>query len=194
MKPYYVLLLSLLLANPLFAQKQIHTDRVSIRAGVDLTSLDAPDDVAPRYVGRLAYHFAQDRIVAAAELGYLKHSSPNLPFNDADPGPNHRQRLTADLTVFYDLIGHPRHALRIGAGLSGWGRSDDLFRGARMNDGRVIVVERQQTTALNFGSHLATEYEWLFTQYWAVDVRLRMANLRGAGISSSLGLGISCRF
>lgn len=193
----YILLLSVLaLSGPLRAQPPI--GRNSVRLGVDLTSLDAPDAVGPRYVGRLARHFANDRIVVAVEAGYMCTVSPNRAFNGFDPGPNRQERFTTDATALFDLLRHPRHALRVGAGLSAWYRRDDTYRGARAlftpNGLQGAAIDWRQDHGVITGGHVATEYEWLFDTRWSVDVRLRVANFRDAGISSMLGAGIGCRF
>lgn len=193
---HYILLVSLLWTTSLSAQVPQH--RNSVRLGVDLTSLDAPDAVGPRYVGRLARHFGNDRFVVAAEAGYMARSTSNHPFNEVDPGPNQRARFTADATVFFDLVPHPRHALRLGAGLSAWYRRDDIYRGATAlftpAGLQAIVIDRQKRSELNLGGHAAIEYEWLFDSRWSADVRFRLADLSQAGISSMLGAGISYRF
>lgn len=196
MNHYLLLFASLLLADPLYAQ--VSVERNSIRLGVDLTSLDAPDDVGPRYVGRLARHYSNDRIVVAAEAGYMAITSLNQPFNGVDPGLNRRERFTADATVLVDLLPHPQHALRVGAGLSAWYRRDDTYRGAMVlftpTDLQGVVIDRRMRHGLNMGGHVATEYEWLFVTRWSVDVRLRMAHLNDVGKSFMLGTGISYRF
>lgn len=177
---------------------QIPQNRNSVRLGVDLTSLDAPDAVGPRYVGRLARHFGNDRFVVAAEAGYMNKSTANFPFNDVNPGPNQRERFTADATVFFDLLPHPRYALRLGAGLSAWYRRDDVFRGATalLSPAGIpaVAIDRQKTHELNIGGHVAIEYDWLFSERWSADVRLRLANLSKAGISSTLGVGVNYHF
>lgn len=196
MNRLFLLLSGLLLAGSLRAQAPV--GRHSVRLGVDLTSLDAPDAVGSRYVGRLARHFGNDRIVVAAEAGYMYVTSSNHPFNGVDPGPNRRERFTADATVLFDLLRHPRHALRLGAGLSAWYRRDDTYRGATglftPAGLQGVAIDRQQRNGLNTGGHVATEYEWLFDPRWGADVRLRVASLGGAGISSMLGAGVSHRF
>lgn len=196
MNRFLFLLGSLLLSGLLHAQTPI--GRNSIRLGVDLTSLDAPDAVGPRYVGRLARHLGSDRLVVATEAGYLHVTSPNRLFNDVDPGPNRRERFTADVTVLFDFLRHPRHALRLGVGLSAWYRRDDTYRGARAlftpTGLAGIAVDRHKRHGLNTGGHVATEYEWLFVPRWGIDVRLRLADLEGAGVSSMLGAGVSHRF
>ena len=196
MNRYILLISSLLLSFTM--QAQTPYGRNSIRLGADLTSLDAPDAVSTRYVGRLTRNFKNDRIVVAAEAGYLYVSTLTQPFNGIDPGPNRRERFTSDATVFYDFIRHPRHALRLGVGVSAWYRRDNIYRGARLlsspNSNGGVSIDRLQTHALNTGGHMATEYEWLLTPHWGIDVRLRVANLKGAGISSMLGAGISRRF
>ncbi|RRB15509.1 hypothetical protein [Larkinella knui] len=192
----YFLLVGLLMTASL--QAQVLQNRNSIRLGVDLTSLDAPDAVGLRYVGRLAHQFRNDRFLVAAEGGYITKTTLNQPFNEVDPGPNHRERFTADATVFFDFLPHPRHALRLGAGLSAWYRRDDTYRGAAAllapTGLQGIAIDREERHELNTGGHVAVEYEWLFDPRWGVDVRLRLANLNQAGISSMLGTGISYRF
>lgn len=196
MNRYILLISSLLLSGTLLAQTPYGQN--SIRLGVDLTTLDAPDAVSTRYVGRLARHLKNDRIVVAAEAGYLYVSTSTFPFNGVDPGPNRLERFTADATVFYDLLRHPRHAFRLGVGVSGWYRRDNTFRGATLltsaSGGNGIAIDRLQSHGLNTGGHFATEYEWLFHPHWGIDIRLRVADLKGAGISSMLGGGISHRF
>ena len=192
-----LLLVGLLWSGLVEAQSPTH--RNSVRLGVDLTSLDAPDAVGPRYIGRFARHLGNDRLVLAAELGYMYVMTLNQPFNDVNPGPNHRERFTADATVFFDLLRHPRHALRMGAGVSAWYRRDNLYRGASAvftptGGLQGVAIDRQQRHGLNTGGHLATEYEWLFDRSWGIDVRLRLASLHDAGISSMLGTGISYHF
>lgn len=77
---HYVLLLSILLVSGrLCAQTPQAIGRNSVRLGVDFTSLDAPDAIGPRYVGRLARHFGKDRIVIAAEGGYMRVTSATQP-------------------------------------------------------------------------------------------------------------------
>jgi len=183
---------------PLFALAQSGISRNSTRLGVDLATLDAPDDVGLRLTGRLARHLGNDRVVVALEAGYMRIRSANLLFNEVDPGPDRRERYTVDLTAFYDFLKTPRHALRVGAGMSAWYQRDDIYRGASAqfspNGLQVVAIDRTMRNTLNTGVHFATEYEWLFDQRWGVDVRLRIANLEGAGISSMLGAGISRRF
>lgn len=196
MKRCLLLLASLLLADSLYGQ--VSVGRNSIRLGVDLTSLDAPDDLGPRFVGRLARHYGNDRLVVAVEAGYMAITSMNQPFNGVDPGPNRRERFTADATVLFDLLRHPQHALRVGAGLSAWYRRDDTYRGATAlftpTDLQGVAIDRRMRHGLNMGGHVATEYEWLFVPRWSVDVRLRMVHLNDVGKSFMLGTGINHRF
>lgn len=123
----------------------------------------------------------------------------NELFNDVDPGPDRRERYTADLTLLYDLLPQPRHALRLGAGVSVWAQRDDTYRAARAlfspTGLQGIAIDRQQRLALNSGLHAAAEYEWLFTPRWGADFRLRVVELNGAGATSMMaGAGISHRF
>ncbi len=193
---YCILLVGLMGTTLLNAQ--VPKNRNSVRLGVDLTSLDAPDAVGPRYVGRLARHFSNDRFVVAAEGGYMNKTTSNFPFNDVDPGPNQRERFTADATVLFDLLPHPHHALRLGAGLSAWYRRDDVYRGATAlltpAGLPAVVINRQKLHELNMGAHVAIEYDWLFNERWSADVGFRLADLSKAGISSMLGVGVNYRF
>lgn len=192
MNRFILLCTALLLAGSLRAQSQI--GRNSVRLGVDLTSLDAPDAVGPRYVGRLARHFRQDRLLITAEAGYMRLAMANQPFNGIDPGVNRRTRLTADVTVLADLLPNPNHALRLGGGLSTWYRQDDIYMGATRVGLDNVAIDRRSRREVNTGWHLAAEYEWVFVPNWGIDARFRVANLSAAGISSMLGMGISHRF
>lgn len=189
----FIFLLALLgLAHSVQAQNQM--GRNSLRLGVDLTSLDAPDAVGPRYVGRLARHFRQDRLVITAEAGYMRVMTTNQPFNGVDPGNNQRERLTADITALADALPNPNHALRLGAGLSAWYRQDNIYQGATMVGRDNVAIDRRSRHQLNTGWHVAAEYEWLFLPNWGIDIRLRITDLGVAGISSALGSGIIYRF
>ncbi len=192
MNRFLFLYTALLLAGSLRAQAQM--GRNSVRLGVDLTSLDAPDAVGPRYVGRFARHFRQDRLLFTAEAGYMRLATTNQPFNGVDPGDNRRTRLTADVTVLADLLPSASHALRLGGGLSAWYRRDDIYRGATRVGLDNVAIDRRSWRGVNTGWHLAAEYEWLFASDWGVDGRFRVASLGAAGISSMLGMGISHRF
>ncbi|KAA9347788.1 hypothetical protein [Larkinella humicola] len=196
MPRFSLLLIGLLWTTSVHAQ--VIQNRNSIRLGVDWTSLDAPDAVGPRYVARLARHFGHDRFLVAAEAGYLRKTTSNQLFNEVNPGPNQRERLTVDLTVFYDFLRHPRHALRLGTGWSAWYRGDDIYRGARAaftpTGLQAVVIDRQKRHELNMGGHVALEYAWLFAPHWSVDMRVRLADLNRAGISSMLGGGLTFHF
>lgn len=187
-----LILISLLLPNLL--QAQIPPKRYSARLGLDLTSLDAPDAVAPRYVARLARYLGNDRIIIAAEAGYMRVINGNQPFNAIDPGPNRRERLTADATLLVNILPRSRHALRVGGGVSFWYRRDDIYRGAAAIGKDSFAINRRLQHGVNSGWHLATEYEWRFDERWSTDVRFRFANLQDAGISSTLGIGINYHF
>lgn len=189
----FIFFLALLgLARSLQAQSQI--GRNSFRLGVDMTSLDAPDAVGPRYVGRLARHFRQDRLIVTAEAGYMRVTTTNQPFNGVDPGSNRRERLTAEITALADALPTPNHALRLGAGLSAWYRRDNIYQGATTVGRDNVAIDRRSRRELNTGWHVAAEYEWLFLPNWGVDIRLRVTDLGTAGISSALGSGITHRF
>ncbi|MBD2757767.1 hypothetical protein [Spirosoma validum] len=168
--------------------------RYSARLGVDLTTLDAPDDINPRYIARLARHLRQDRIIIAAEAGYMHITTTNQLFNTIDPGPNRRERFTTELSVLVDALSSPHHALRLCGGLSAWYRRDDLYRGASTLGGGSYAIDRRLQRGLTTGWHLAAEYAWQFDERWSVDGRFRVSSLQEAGVSSALGTGISYHF
>lgn len=192
MNHFSLLLICLLLPNAIQAQTVPY--RSSARLGVDIISLDAPDAVAPRYVARLARHFRNDRLVLAFEGGYARLVKSNQLFNTFDPGPNRRERLTADVTLLWDVLPDPRHTLRLGGGLSAWYRHDDLYRGAATIGQDSFVVNRQAQQRGATGGHLAAEYEWLFNTRWGLDARVRVVTLREAGTSAILGMGINYHY
>jgi hypothetical protein len=192
MNRFLLLATSLLLSGLLRAQSPLL--RYSARLGVDLTSLDAPDDVGPRYVARLARHLHQDRIIIATEGGYMRATTANQLFNAIDPGPNRRERFTTELSVLVDALASPRHALRLGGGLSAWYRRDDLYRGASTLGPDSYAIDRRLKRGLTTGWHMAAEYAWRFNEGWSVDGRLRVSSLQEAGVSSALGTGISYHF
>ena len=177
----------LLLSGLLRAQSPLN--RYSARLGVDLTTLDAPDDVGPRYVARLARHLHQNRVIIAAEAGYMRITTANQLFNTIDPGPNRRERFTTELSVLVDALSNPRHAFRLGGGLSAWYRRDDLYRGASTLGRDSYAIDRRIQHGLTTGWHLAAEYAWRFDERWSVDARLRVTSLQEAGVRSALGTG-----
>lgn len=189
----FVLLLTSSLVSGLL-QAQIPPPRYSARLGVDLTRLDAPDDVGPRYLARLASHLRQDRLIIAAEVGYMRMTTANQPFNAIDPGPNRRERFTAELTGLVDALPNPRHALRLGGGLSAWYRRDDLYRGATTIGRDSYAIDRRIQRGLLTGWHLAAEYAWQFDERWSLDGRLRVSSFQETGASLALGTGISYHF
>jgi hypothetical protein len=189
---FILLATSLLLSGLLRAQSPLN--RYSARLGVDLTTLDGPDDVAPRYVARLVRHLHQDRIIIAAEAGYMRLTTANQLFNTIDPGPNRRERYTTELSLLVDALSNPHHALRLGGGLSAWYRRDDLYRGASTLGRDSYAIDRRIQRGLTTGWHLAVEYAWRFDERWSVDGRLRVSSLQGTGVSSALGTGLSYHF
>lgn len=192
MKCLYFSFAILLVSLSVHAQT-LAPSRNSFRIGLDAMSLDVPDDLGSRLVARYARHLGRDRIVIGAEAGYLYTSSQNSPFNGIDPGPDRRKRLTADLTVLFDFLPGPRHALRLGGGFSAWYRNDDVYRGAMVIDGGA-AIDRWQTSAINLGPHLTSEYELLILPQWSVGFRVAWANLNEAGISSIAGINTGYRF
>lgn len=187
-------LLLICLLFPIAIQAQTASYRSSARLGVDMISLDAPDAMAPRYVARLARHFRNDRLILAFEGGYARLVKANPTFNTFDPGSNRRERLTADITLLWDVLPDPRHTLRLGGGLSAWYRYDDLYQGAATIGQDSFVINRQAQHRGATGGHLAAEYEWRFNPRWGLDARVRVVTLREAGTSAILGTGINYHY
>lgn len=187
----------ILLANiPLSAQKTDY--RNSLRLGADYMSLDAPDAMGYRVVGRYARHFADDRLVLEGSLGYLKIPNREHTINGFYVEGRPRMRLTSDLTFSYDFLRSPRYALRLGMGPSAWYRQDDSVRRfgfKTSSDGTIEInnLERERVNEVNFGYNMAAEFEVAINYRLTAGLRFGIAYLDGMG-SSMLGLNVGYRF
>lgn len=189
--------LSLLLFS--MAEAQVATYKNSVRLGIDYMSLDAPDDLGFRYLARYARHLANDRLVIEGSLGYLSVENRRQVINNFFFEGRPRQRVTADLTLSFDLLNSPNHALRLGAGPSIWYRKDDRLRGAqtiRDQSGNIINVDitNERVDEANFGYHLMGEYEYAIAPQITLSGRVGFASLNKAGISSIAGVNVGYRF
>ncbi len=191
-----IICLVLLSSGSLVAQKPDY--RNSLRFGADYMSLDAPDAMGYRVLGRYARHIGDDRLVLEGSLGYLKipnrESIGNGYFVEGRP----RMRLSSDVTVSFDFLRSPRHALRVGFGPSAWYRQDDSVKGANFEiapDNTVILtkLERKPVNEVNFGYNAAAEFELAINYRYTTSLRFGLANLNGM-ISSMLGVNIGYRF
>jgi hypothetical protein len=81
---------------------------------------------------RNARHSHNDRIVLVNNLGYVNASNrrylPGAGDNYVTGKP--RERFTADVTLAFDFVRHPRHGFRVGAGPSLWYRQDEVIKRA----------------------------------------------------------------
>lgn len=178
---------------------QVIDNRNSIRIGVDYMSLDAPDDLGFRYLARYARHLANDRIVIESSLGYLSTKNRRLALNGFYFEGRPRQRITADLTVSFDLLRSPNHALRLGGELSVWYVKDDALLSARAvidQNGKVtgVTIMNRRINEPKFGHHLAAEYEYAISYRTTLAGRVGIANLKKSGISSIIGVNVGHRF
>ena len=182
-----------------FTTAQVINYKNSIRVGIDYMSLDAPDDLGLRYGIRYARHFIDDRVVIEGGLGYLNIKNRRLVANNFYFEGRPRQRVTADLTALYDLLGNSRQAFRLGGGLSVWYRRDEILREARSVPGQNgqpsgIEVVSEKANETNAGFHLIAEYEYVISTRISLGARVGMANLDKAGISSFAGVNVGYRF
>ena len=195
----FFLVMGLCVMNLSFSKAQVATYKNSVRVGVDYMSLDAPDDLGFRYAARYARHLMKDRIVLAGSIGYLNIQNRRLIFDNFYVEGRPRQRITADLTASFDFLKSTHHALRLGGGPSIWYRRDDVLREARSvigQNGRPegITVVNEKINETNVGYHLAAEYEYVIGTRTTLGVRVSMANLNRAGISSMAGLNLGYQF
>lgn len=191
-----ILCLLILTGSAIFAQKPDY--RNTFRFGVDYMSLDAPDAMGYRVLGRYARHFADDRLVLEGSLGYLKIPNWQHMINGYYVEGRPRMRATSDVTLFYDFLRSPRHALRVGLGPSAWYRQDDSVKGfnyERLSDGTLELtnLERKRVNEVNFGYNMAAEFEVAIAYRYTVALRFGLANLDHK-ISSMLGLNVGYRF
>ncbi|MBO0936483.1 outer membrane beta-barrel protein [Fibrella sp. HMF5335] len=196
-KLYLIVSFHLLICS--FTTAQVINYKNSIRVGIDYMSLDAPDDFGLRYGVRYGRYFADDRIVIEGSLGYLNIKNRRLVINNFYFEGRPRQRVTADLTALYDLLGASRQALRLGGGLSVWHRKDEVLREARSFPGQNgqplgIEVVSEKADETNPGFHLVVEYEYVIRARTSLGGRVGMANLDKAGISSFAGVNVGYRF
>jgi len=195
----FCLLVSLFLASSFFANAQGLHNRNSLRIGADYLSLDAPDDLGYRYMARYGRHVGRDRLVLEGSLGYFSTPNRHLLAQQVYLTGLPRKRITADLTIAFDLLPSSHHALRLGGGPSIWYRSDDALRSASYvvhQDGSVtdISVVRRKINEVNPGYHLMGEYEYALMDNVTLGARIGIASFTKAGISSMAGINIGYRF
>lgn len=195
----FCLLVSLFLAGFSLAHAQVTHYRNSLRIGADYMSLDAPDDLGYRYMARYGRHFGKDRLVLEGSLGYLSTPNRHLLAQQVYLTGLPRKRITADLTIAFDLLGSSHHALRLGGGPSLWYRSDDALRSASYivhQDGSLtdISVVRSKINEVNLGYHLIGEYEYALDNNVTLGARVGIASFTKAGMSSLAGINIGYRF
>ena len=135
-----------------FTTAQVNNYKNSIRVGIDYMSLDAPDDLGLRYGIRYARHFIDDRVVIEGGLGYLNIKNRRLVANNFYFEGRPRQRVTADLTALYDLLGNSRQAFRLGGDFQ-FGTEEmrfyeklDPFQGRTVNhqESKLLVKRRMR--------------------------------------------------
>lgn len=182
-----------------FSKAQVATYKNSVRAGMDYMSLDAPDDLGYRARVGYARHIGNDRLVVGISLGYMKIKNWENIVNNYSIEGCPRERVTADMTVSFDFLKNPFHALRVGGGPSVWYRKDDRLRSTNyiiLENGTLTDVKTQweKFDEVNIGYNLLAEYEYLITPKISLAGRFGVANLKRSGMSSILGLEVGCRF
>lgn len=198
MKTVLFLLLCLAMASAVQAQDTGY--RHSLGVGFERVGLDAPDATGNRYLIRYARHLRNDRIVLAANLGYVNALNRRyLPLtNNVYVTGKRRERFTVDMTASFDLIRHSRHALRLGAGPSLWYRQDELMGPSRytvLADGSVTNMQINWFTEkeANFGFNVLAEYEFAITEKVVVSGNIKFVDLGKMGQISIYGGGIGYR-
>jgi hypothetical protein len=200
MKTGLPLLGCLLLAFGAQAQGQPAAYRHAFGVGLERVGLDAPDAVGNRYLLRYARHLHHDRLVVAANLGYLSvRNRVYLPGAAAYyVEGKRRQRVTTDFTAAFDFIRQPRHALRLGAGPSLWYRQEELSDGIHYTsyaDGSVANVRAtwRSEKAVAVGLNLLLEYEYALTDHLLLSGNVKFVDLGKGGQSASYGGGLGYR-
>lgn len=195
------LFLTLLLFSLSFSEcsAQVMPAKNSVRAGLDYMSLDAPDELGFRYTASYARHLFRDRLVLEASAGYLKQDNEQFLFRTFYFKGRPRERFTADVTAWFDVLGHPVHALRLGGGPCFWYRKDDALREAtslRDNNGgiRGVSIRNERMDEMNVGYHLKIEYEYLIGFRIPLAAQFGWAQLSRAGVSSIVGMKLGYRF
>ncbi|GAB3334606.1 hypothetical protein GCM10027299_42950 [Larkinella ripae] len=198
MKRFFgVLALVLTMISVAKAQNRVYKN--ALRVGVDYLTLDAPDDLGYRYLGRYARHLGNDRIVLEASLGYLKvANNRSLPNAYVFQG-RARKRITADFTASFDFVKSSQHALRLGIGPSVWYREDDRWESVDYlinPDGSAagISIKNRQINEVNLGGSAVAEYEFAATERLMLGARLGLTTFKTASISSLAGLNLGYRF
>ncbi|RAJ89876.1 hypothetical protein LX87_05645 [Larkinella arboricola] len=195
MKPIAILFLVQLWAFTSNAQRPF--TKSSIRAGLDLMTLDAPDAKDVRYQVRYTKHLFKDRLLIGASIGYFQQNSRKNLYQDIYIDGNKRRRITTDLTLLVDLLPSAKYALRLGGGLSSWYRKDNLWVGSsfsiRPGEPGIfdLKTDREGIREWNIGPHFALEYEQAIANRFAISGRVGWADLQRASISYQVGVGIS---
>jgi hypothetical protein len=200
MKLGLFLLGCLLLALGAQAQGQLAPYRYAFGVGLERVGMDAPDAVGNRYLLRYARYLHHDRLVVAANVGYMGvRNRVYLPgAADYYVEGKRRQRVTTDLTVAFDFMRHPRHALRLGAGPSLWYRQEELANSiyyALRADGSVTDVRAawRAEKAFALGINALLEYEYALTDQFLVSGQVKFVDLGKGGQSAIYGGGLGYR-
>jgi len=173
--------------------------RYSVGAGVERMGLDAPDGSGLRCLVGVARHWAHDRVLLLANAGYgWADNRRYLGVNDWYVEGRTRQRFTLDVTAAFDLLKHPRHALRVGAGPCLWYRREERFEGARFtidSQGQLLLrdVSWSPVAELTYGLNVLTEYELALTPKLLLRVNAKFFDLKKGGQNSLIGGGLAYR-
>jgi hypothetical protein len=193
-------LLSGLLLGSLITNAHAQTPlRYSVGIGIERMGLDAPDGLGTRLLLGVGRHLMRDRLLVLASTGYgWADYQAYLGVNDFYLTGKTRQRFTFDATAAFDLIRHPRHALRVGAGPSLWYRREELLDGARFtitSQNQIIIRETywRPVSEFNYGFNALVEYELALTSRLLFRVNTKFVSLKQAGQNTLYGGGVAYR-
>lgn len=174
--------------------------RYSIGVGVERMSLDSPDGLGTRYLLGVGRHLVHDRLLVLANAGYgWANYQAYLGVNDFYLQGKSRQRFTLDATAAFDLVKHPRHALRVGAGPSLWYRREELLDNARFtiisqNQFVIREVSWRPVSDVVSGFNVLVEYELAVTSRLLLRINTKFFSLnRSASESTHYGGGLAYR-
>lgn len=191
------------LAISAVANAQFSNLKNSISLDANAVTLGNVTETGSGYGFTYARHLAKDRVSIGGRLGYIKARGEDVTVNGFSSYARRSERFTADLTVAYNFLKSPRHALRLGVGPSAWLRKDDILRGftfvkEEIDSPKIDRVDfaREDVQEVNFGGHLMGEYEFSVTQSLVLGVRgdLVQFNRNKTALNRMAGFKVGYRF
>jgi hypothetical protein len=179
MKLFIKSLLILVLLNCSLSYAQLK-NRVGI--GLQLTSLDAPDDVVRVPTLNYQRQFLK-RIFVNAQFTYINRNTIFL-----EQVPEFRTKFGLDFTPYFAILKYKENYLKIGIGASFWHRDEELRSSWSIQNGTITNYKTIEYNEWNIGYNAMSELDIALSKRMTLAANFGFINLNQAGISSVLGV------